>query len=360
VTYPWEKAHNVLMLSRVILSVVMAAGPVPTGPPVWQAIRVHDYGGCDSMSRIVALDRDDVWVFGQSEPIDAECEDHAGPVAQHWDGSKWRTARLPGRIYGNISTAGASSADDVWAFTINDIGTFYALHFDGTRWKDTRRSDVPSGMVLGRHHVWGFGTRTWLWDGYAWRPRKRVRAIPYEFSVVSGTDAWGITRWDTLSHFDGSSWKKVALGKAIPADTGNWRHELSGVLGVSEKDVWVFGQRTEDNVANGGDHPLAAHFDGRAWSPVALPNLPGWHLGRAASDGAGGIRVIADPPGDDSWTSILSRSATGAWSVGTPRSGGKTAELEDLVRIPGTKEMWAAGSVQESDLKTTSAVFALR
>ncbi|MEV4115110.1 hypothetical protein [Nonomuraea sp. NPDC049695] len=348
------------MLSKVLLSLLVAAGPVPADPPSWQPIRIHDYGGCDAMTHIVAVSHDDVWAFGHTDAVDDECGDGgAHPVAQHWDGSAWRTARLPGHIYGNVSAVGASSSADVWAFTSNDVGTYYALHFDGTRWKDTGQRDISGAVVLGRHHVWGYGTRTKFWNGYAWRTVSPVRPAPYVVSVVSGADAWGITGPDTLSHFDGRSWKKVALGSAMPADTDHRLLELTDVLAVSENDVWLFAERLPDDLPEQGAIPLAAHFDGRAWSRVALPELRVWRLRAAASDGAGGIHVIADRPGEDVSSAILSRSAAGRWSVRTPQAGGKRVELRDLVRIPGTKEVWAVGAVREGEMNTSSAVFAL-
>lgn len=344
------------VLTRMLLTVGLVTTPPPVNQPAWELIRMHDHGGCDSMSAVVPLSRSDVWVFGQSEPIDDECAGTARPVAQHWDGRAWRAAELPGRHYGAIGSAGASSSDNVWAFTTSDTGESAALRYDGRRWTDAGRSamgprpNLSRGLVLGRHHVWAFGSdghsASWFWNGRTWQrraPRDVVRT-----SAVSQKDVWAIGCCQ-VTHFDGRAWKKAGF----PAGRDKGTVSLTGILAVAKNDVWVFGDRDEK--------VFAAHFDGRAWSPVEVPApaAPAWRLGDAVADGRGGIRVIADPP-DDTSSRVLSRSAAGQWSVSTPQVAGKVIKLWDLALVPGTTEVWAAGTVRQSESDSTSAVFALR
>ncbi|WP_214412058.1 hypothetical protein [Sphaerisporangium fuscum] len=357
---------------RMLLAVGLIAAPSPpAGQPGWEPVRMHSYGGCDSMTDIVPLSRTNVWVFGRTEPVDDECAGTAHPVAQHWDGRAWRTVGLPGRIYGEVGSAGASSPDNLWAFTASDTGESHALRFDGRRWMDAgrpamgSRPNLSNGMVLGRHHVWAFGdSGGWFWNGRTWR-HSRLPLTPVKTSVVSQKDVWAISCC-AVAHFDGQVWRKVPLGAAIPAGTGDWSTSLTGVLAIAKDDVWVFGNRSETNAGNGRDQVVAAHYDGHTWSPVEVP-LPApagtsadpWRLGDAVPDGRGGIRVIANPPGNAA-SRVLSRTAAGQWSTSIPQVAGKAVDLWDLALIPGTREVWAAGGVRQSERDSTSVVLALR
>jgi hypothetical protein len=280
-------------------------------------------------------------------------------------------------MYGAIGSAGASSPGNVWVFTTSDTGESDALRFDGRRWTNTGRSTLgaspglTNGLVLGRHHVWAFGDdgrdRSWFWDGHTWHKRapghRRAPKDIRRTSAVSQKDVWAIDGCDA-AHFDGKAWKKAALGGAIPPSTGESDTCLTGVLAVAKDDVWVSGEISEGDAADG--RVVAAHFDGRTWSRVDVP-LPAatapprqpWRLGDAVPDGRGGIRMIAYPP-DDTTSRVLSRSAAGQWSVSVPQVDGKVIDLWDLALIPGTTEVWAAGTVRQSETDSTSAIFALK
>ncbi|MFI6317457.1 hypothetical protein ACIBG8_08050 [Nonomuraea sp. NPDC050556] len=333
------------MLIRMAMATVLTLLPPPPAPADWEVIRLHDYGGCDSMLTLVPLSRSDVWAFGQTDPIDDEC---AGggvhPVAQHWDGRAWKTARLPGPIYGTATSGGASAPGDVWAFTSSDTGEAHALRFDGSRWRDTTAPGMrgfDQGLVLGRHHVWTFGSGTWFWNGHRWR-RATAPFVPTQLSAASQTDVWAVDA-ERVMRFNGTTWRRVRPGSAVPKATS-----LTGVLAISAKDVWIFGEPA-----------VAAHFDGSAWTSVPVP-LPyrGWTLGQAVADGAGGIRLLAHP--ENGTSVVLSRSASGQWTTSAPRVAGNKVDLWGLARIPGTKEIWAVGSVWRTEDDHTSAVFRLK
>ena len=43
------------VLTRMLLAIGLIAVPPPVNQPVWELIRMHNYGGCDAMSAVVPL-----------------------------------------------------------------------------------------------------------------------------------------------------------------------------------------------------------------------------------------------------------------------------------------------------------------
>src|SRR6266704_3335305 len=108
-------------------------------------------------------------------------------------------------------------------------------------------------------------------------------------SVAAGSasDAWAVGASDALSassqplaeHWDGHAWSTVA----VPMPAGATGVQLDGVDEVNSGDVWAAGNMT---TSAGAERTLIEHFDGTAWAVVPSPNP---RTGPGASDELRGI-----------------------------------------------------------------------
>ena len=230
-----------------------------------------DGGRAASLYATTAISSSDVWAVGSYY-------DGAGDtaLAQHWDGTAWRTVPVPpaGSAAYLTDVAGLSPSD-VWA-----VGS----------WSD----GAGTAQTLAMH-----------WDGTAWR----LVATPHSAGIahylasvtaVAHDDVWAVgyevttdAIYQTLAmHWNGSAWSV-----APTPDPGAQDNLLEGVAAHTTDDVWTVGffeaapDRTET---------LIAHWDGVSWSRTTTPN-PG-----AVSNSLNAVHARAR---DDVW-------AVGTWHDG--------------------------------------------
>jgi hypothetical protein len=165
-------------------------------------------------------------------------------------------------------------------------------------------------------------------------------------SAVSATEAWAVGRSafgvPLVSHLTAGAWRTVPVPTA----------DLNGVAAVSANDVWAVGFTT---ISGGGTAPAILHYNGSAWSRVAVPAVPGgmsltavtavtandvWAVGYAIlADGVhpmivhyDGVswRAVTVPELPDGGTGrlagVTARSATDVWAVGA-RSQNQTLTM---------------------------------
>lgn len=152
-----------------------------------------------------------VWLGG--------CGDDPNPEpARQWSALALQTSEA-------FLSVGGSSASNVWAVGADRGRGPAVLHYDGTAW-----SRVTTG------------TRGDLW----W-----VHVFDEQNLFVGGERA-------TVMRFDGSTWQRFHT-------PGLAQHTVFGVWGRSPADVWAVG-------AVSGRGGFVWHYDGEAWSEVALPD----------------------------------------------------------------------------------------
>jgi hypothetical protein len=190
-------------------------------------------------------------------------------------------------------TTAAGEAYAAGSYTTADGDRTLVVRFTGTRWERMGSRDRPGSTDLygiaarGPDDVWAVGsssddgfltTSTVIehWNGRYW---KLVRSPnPDDFQnelthVAAGRDgalfATGHTSTGTLLvHRSHGRWHAVA----VPTPAGFDSSFLEGLAVRSRDDVWLagYGQRSSD----GQSRPLAAHWNGAAWSLERLPNVP--------------------------------------------------------------------------------------
>jgi hypothetical protein len=180
---------------------------------------------------------DDVWIL---------VSDFQEVSLRHWDGSAW-TSYATGA--GALSALWGSAPNDLWA--VGPAGSI--VHGDGHGFVP-----VASGTDATLGAVWGSGA------GDVW---------------AVGTTAQAPARGVTL-HWDGTAWSSIDCCDLQPDGTS----QLNAVWGSGAGDVWAAG--AEVTTAGATRLPYAIHWDGAAWSRVAVAGTglgltAGWSGGSA-------------------------------------------------------------------------------
>jgi hypothetical protein len=141
----------------------------------------------------------------------------------------------------------------------------------------------------------GAQTPTWsFWDPPAPAALGAFNLQVRDVSASSPTDVWAVGDYGTstgthayAAHFDGLAWTEVAVPD--PVTFGALSNNLTAVLALSPTDVWIGGAKPASTFLGGGAY--VAHFDGSAWTLIDPP----------ATYGGAGTRVadiVASGPND--------------------------------------------------------------
>jgi hypothetical protein len=222
-------------------------------------------------------------------------------LAEHWNGKTWTKVPVPetGENNDNLVGVSAYSPTDAWA--VGQLGTqavglsSLVIHWNGKAWA---QASVPiSGP-----------------DGYAY--------ILTDISVASPDSVWAVgyggdTSDGIVLHWNGKAW--------------SWSHilgqgdQLLAVTALSPSNVWAVGALYTVSSAGEGDYtvlPLVMHWNGKTWSRVSAPALPGTGTGLDFMDEEG--------------LTAVSNSSSGLWVTGgfTESSNANTAYA---ARLTGKK-----------------------
>lgn len=356
--------------------------------PRWHADYVSTSCGA-VLTRVLPVSSDEGWAVGQEPAGCARTSGRDGTaqgVVLHRHGDTWRRATLPSPLlspYHGAQLAGAALAasgpDDVWLFgrlgsaDTATQGMPAAARWDGRRWtRITTDFDVAQAVVFAPDDVWALCSNETThpvrhWDGRRWT----AVSLPVDvFGAMAGTghgDLWvvgsdrnpgGAGHHPAIAHFDGTGWTAVPTPTYRNVRPGpDDRARLTAVVPVSATDAWAFGVHVDGDTGGGspGQTVLALHWDGTRWrqAPKALTagmtrTPPDTGLS-ATTDGAGGF-VLATLYGvAEHRTAAGVRRTIGRPAPVAGRSG-KTPDRQrlqvyDLARVPGTREVWAAGAV---------------
>jgi hypothetical protein len=334
---------TVSLTTGALAGIPAQAGASATGWRIVASVHYGPGGNASGYSAVVALTRDDAWVFGGTNPGGT-----SSPTAENWNGSGWRSSALPAGLSGFVAAADASSARNVWA-----VGDGYALRWNGAKWSVAKTwsqtGQLTSVAAVNRNDVWVFGASpfggvaglgTWHFNGRAWiRARGLANSIS-RASAVARHDIWAITagpRGGAVVRYNGHSWTRMRSARLALANT-----QLDNVLAMSRTSVWVSGITP----ASGQNARLVlAHWNGSRWTKFVAP----WVVQqpeRFAPDGTGGIWIPVVTGGLEPSTWIVHLSRAGRWSRTEVAAGRATGVgIGDLALIPGTTSLWGSGGL---------------
>ncbi len=274
------------------------------------------------LAGVHAVAAGDVWAVGWEGLFHTGTE---RPHIAHGDGSTWQPVACPDLGDGShLSGVAAWAGDDAIAvgartstasFPVGPAGgspvavrDALAVRWDGARW-----SAVPAPARGTLHDVCAVGPGNYWAVGTAALPDR-----PGNSSLVA--------------HFADGQWQHVGS-----EGTGT----LFGVAGAGPDDVWAVGQDQDPGHATGA---LVLHYDGHAWSPVAVPVAGQAWLTDVACAGGGQVWAVGARQGDDGAVGplVLHFDAV-AWAVVDPPASAARHGLNAVVALPGC--VWAAGGV---------------
>jgi hypothetical protein len=333
----------------------------------WTTVSVPSTGNNVVLLGASARTNADAWAVGQQ--FVAAGQPQAPAAAYHWTGSAWSLTPTPNLgEYGALRAVSASSATDAWAVGFTMIsrrsrGTLIE-HWNGSAWS-VNSQDGIAGFAAGLNGVValaptnayavgtsGTGGLIEHWNGSAWSTvtlpdAAFTPASENAISADSASDIWVVGRTLSASltsvpealHFDGTTWKVVAM----PQPSGS-NGTLTAVTAISPTNAWAVGNASGAGSAIGGS-TLTEHWNGAVWSVVGSPT-PGAYpalngvAARSASDVYAVGTNLPSVNGGPEQGFILRWNGT-AWSVDS--NGVFTGELWAAATFPGAANEWAVG-----------------
>lgn len=252
------------------------------------------------------------WAVGSSCPPPCSGSSFSGhPLIAHWNGSSWAMVASPGPLGSALTGVTAGPGNTAWAvgsYCLSECGTAteatrtLILHWNGSAWARVA-SPSPDGRDLLYDVSAGPDGSAWAvgyscqpaactgqmlilrWNGAAW---SRVAApafdgVAYLYGVSAGPDgtAWAVgyscmsvcgtasaENRPLIVRWNGASWSQVSL--PVRAGAGYLVSVTTGPDGTA----WAVGS-TCDHVCSQLSQMLIYRWDGRAWSAVPSPALPG-------------------------------------------------------------------------------------
>ncbi|WP_409062140.1 hypothetical protein [Streptomyces sp. SYP-A7185] len=343
----------------------------------------YDYAGQDTnaaFSDVAAASADDAWAIAKS-PVTGVV-DNQDTHLFHYDGQRWQPFDLPPALRRlddlPLVRLEASGPRDMWLFA--GIVTHpdrshppLAAHWNGTTWRTVRLPhDFPQAVrgaaVFSPDDAWAVdGSDTaWHWDGQQWQ----ARSLPAKAQALAGTsgkDLWAVGSGSTRRgqsrpaalRWDGSRWKKATL-PAMPPGPQDDPHsgELTRAVALSAQDVRAFGQVSSE----GGDTDaysagLALRWDGTRWSqddgvPCCVSGQAGGVLfltPKRYLTSAGRQERITQPPCPGRRSGKLGESGCR-----------QKLQLEEYAAIPESREVWGVGSVRGQAAPSRPVIVRLR
>ncbi|WP_432928968.1 hypothetical protein ACQPZZ_03820 [Microbispora sp. CA-135349] len=222
------------------------------------------------LKAVTATSNRDVWVFGPGK-------------AARWNGRAWTTLSLGGF---SATDADAAGAKDVWAVAESSAS---ARHWNGSSWKSVRlpaRAAAVDAFTAG--DVWAAGTTgdrpaIMRWNGRSWAlaptpaiklPAPDAAAVLNDIAVVSPANVWAVggVTWEgaddegddvtygrtLVMHWNGRSWDtSIGAANAQP---------YTEVEPDGQGGVWV---------VQGSWNPSLWHVTGSGWRGAPLPHKAG-------------------------------------------------------------------------------------
>jgi hypothetical protein len=334
-----------------------SAGPASSGHPAavarWRIVKTVHGANMPQFLSMAATSTRSARAFAQTS---------ASPAAWRLQGGVWSQVRFPGRAGDQVLAAGASAADNVWAFASLPRGSGRALRWDGTRWAVVRQFSrvIGDGLVLGPRDVWvfgepyvpGSGLGTWHYNGRAWTLSKSAGALTTA-SALSPSSIWA-AGGKTAAHWNGSRWSLMSLASILPRDTPLCHSRVTGVYAMSSANVWAAGMGGCENL---GRAPFVLlRFNGTSWLRIALLYRYGQPM-HVVPDGSGGlwIPVLTGFPGT---LAMLHCSGGHLQQVPLPLPG--SGLRMTVAHVPGSTVTFGDGAFYRGSVPQEALIFQYR
>jgi len=321
------------------------ASPQPAAP-AWRIVKHVHTGPESAFTSVIAVGRNGGWAFDRGSG-------NAGPTAWRRSGSTWVQVPFPGQSFEWVVAAGATSPDDVWAFTLGSDRS-RALHWDGRAWtvRQTFAQGIAGAAVIGPADVWVFGQPffpgpglgAWHYDGRTWTRVASGHNLEGG-SALSANDVWA---FDTthVAHWNGVTWSRTSVASLLPAKQQLNGPAVTGILALSPDNVYATGN---GNLEDEGGPIVLLHWDGSRWSKVAEATFGFGTMPRQqmSSDGHGGLWLPM--LGFDGQKSYLLHYSGGRLTPAALPGGPTRTDVDSVALIPGTTSALAGGDTHAAN-----------
>jgi hypothetical protein len=374
---------RILSFLAVLLAVavVPADGAAPSTEG-WRAVPSPELRFPWELRDVAAIGGSDAVAVGW-RTVPAGTRDDGPGVVLRWDGHRWAVDnRYPNRlgpdVADNLLAVDALSSSNVWAVGSTDFRPV-AEHWDGKRWRGSTGvvnpeagSEFVDVSIAGPSNVWAVANELVVpqlspvaqrWDGSRW---ERF-VLPHPFNAFvqvtavesfGPNDVWAVgagrsgATLDLLPiawHWDGTAWSYVLMPRS-----GALQVTPTDLVAVSPTELWMVGFKLE-RLDSPGNLPVVQRFDGTAWQEVDGPDIPpGVYphavLNAVAPDGQGGIwaagLVLPELVEPFPVTSYFAHFQNGSWTVEIEPDS-MQGVISGLAQVPGTGSLWAAGVTRD-------------
>jgi hypothetical protein len=179
---------------------------------------------------------------------------------------------------------------------------------------------------------------------HAWArvPSPTRRLVLTSVFALSEQDVWLVGSGDTphhvwTAHWNGAAWK-IVPSPVLPRRNNG----LEGIGGAAPDDLWATGFADHPRRAN---RPLALHWDGRAWSVVSTPALPGTQgsLDAVGAVSTNDVWAVGSFGHEGRYRSLIEHWDGHAWSVASiPNESERYATLSSI-SAASADDVWAVG-----------------
>jgi hypothetical protein len=251
------------------------------------------------------------------------------------------------------------SSTSAWAVGTADFRSFIE-HFNGSSWSitpnpHTGASDRLNAVaVTSATDAWavgssgdGNGGQQGLiehWNGTAWSivpsPVLTTTDVLNSVAARSATDAWAVGATDfngstLVEHWNGTSWTAVRA-----PSPGNLSNTLASVTVLGANDAWAVGTATDPPDQAPVPRPLALHWNGTAWTEVAMP-LPGGVRGGVMAGVSGVASNDVWAVGTEALRGLIEHWNGSAWTI-VPSANTRELLLTGVTAV-GPHDVWAVG-----------------
>ncbi|MFF1592931.1 hypothetical protein ACFVY0_33130 [Streptomyces sp. NPDC058286] len=243
-----------------------------------------------------------------------------------WDGTRW--SPVPNPPQGNAGDFEATGPDDIWTL---DAAKQTAQHWNGTRWTTTRLPYGTSDLaIVGPDDAWAVGSRS--------------TGPGTELGTGEGYSQ------PASMHWDGTSWKAVDTPQAhfkdpVPPEPGA---DLNQVFALDSGEIRAYGINTF-NHGEVDDEPadqfLRLRWAGSKWVEQE-PAPGGCALRRPVDQDDKGLFLDGNWYLTDDGTCVKIKRHRLPVSTGARKGSNQSLWLEEIHRVPGTDEWLGAGHVQ--------------
>ncbi|MFB7166082.1 hypothetical protein [Streptomyces sp. NPDC056242] len=266
-----------------------------------------------------------LWLRPQTQSQTTEDASAMNRWAQ-WDGMRW--SPVPNPPPGSAGDFEATGPDDIWTL---DAAKQTAQHWNGTRWSTTRLPYGTSDLaILGPDDAWAVGSRS--------------TGPGTELGTGEGYNQ------PASMHWDGTSWKPVDTPQAhfkdpVPPEPGA---DLSQVFALDSGEIRAYGINTF-NHGEVDDEPadqfLRLRWDGSKWVEQE-PAPGGCALRSPVGQDDNGLFLDGNWYLTDGGTCVKIKRHRLPVSTGARKASNQSLWLEEIHQVPGTDEWLGAGHVQ--------------